>query len=45
MADATERFHDPAHAHEWSDPSIDPAFEGVWAPLMAAITAPAGASR
>ena len=28
---ATVRFHDPAHAQEWSDPEIDTAFEGVWA--------------
>jgi Tetracyclin repressor-like, C-terminal domain len=28
--DATSRFHNPAHAAEWSDPGIDVAFEGVW---------------
>jgi AcrR family transcriptional regulator len=27
--DATARFHNPTHALEWSDPSIDPAYEGV----------------
>jgi hypothetical protein len=27
--DATARFHNPTHAPEWSDPSIDAAFEGV----------------
>ena len=27
--DATARFHDPAHAPEWSDPGIDAAFERV----------------
>ena len=27
---ATTRFHNPAHAAEWSDPNIDAAFEGVW---------------
>jgi AcrR family transcriptional regulator len=27
--DATARFHNPAHAPEWSDPGIDAAFEGV----------------
>lgn len=28
--DATSRFHNPAHASEWSDPAIDAAFAGVW---------------
>jgi AcrR family transcriptional regulator len=28
--DATARFHKPVHAAEWSDPSIDAAFNGVW---------------
>lgn len=28
--DATGRFHNPAHAAEWSDPGIDAAFDGVW---------------
>lgn len=28
--DATGRFHNPAHASEWSDPDIDTAFEDVW---------------
>ncbi|RLV08624.1 TetR family transcriptional regulator [Streptomyces griseocarneus] len=27
--DATNRFHDPAYAAEWSRPEIDPAFEAV----------------
>jgi AcrR family transcriptional regulator len=27
--DATGRFHNPAHASEWSDPGIDAAFEHV----------------
>ncbi|GAA4046727.1 TetR family transcriptional regulator [Nonomuraea soli] len=27
--DATARFHDPAHAAEWSDPAIDAQFEAV----------------
>ena len=27
--DATARFHNPTHAPEWSDPSIDAAYEGV----------------
>ncbi|HEX6119392.1 MAG TPA: TetR family transcriptional regulator [Dongiaceae bacterium] len=43
--DATQRFHNPAHAAEWFDPGIDPAFEGVWSLLRAALTAPAGAGR
>jgi AcrR family transcriptional regulator len=30
LLDATGRFHNPAHAAEWSDPQIDEAFEGVW---------------
>lgn len=30
VLDATARFHNPAHAQEWSDPGIDAAFEGVW---------------
>ncbi|MGZ8605959.1 MAG: TetR family transcriptional regulator [Actinomycetota bacterium] len=37
--DATARFHNPAHAAEWSDPSIDAAFEGVWSLLVAALGA------
>jgi len=28
--DATVRFHNPAHASEWSSPTIDSAFEEVW---------------
>jgi AcrR family transcriptional regulator len=31
---ATSKFHHPAHAAEWSDPSIDAAFEDVWRLLM-----------
>lgn len=27
--DATARFHNPAHAPEWSDPGIDDAYESV----------------
>jgi AcrR family transcriptional regulator len=27
--DATARFHNPTHAPEWTDPSIDAAYEGV----------------
>jgi AcrR family transcriptional regulator len=43
--DATQRFHNPAHAAEWSDPGIDAAFEGVWSLLNAALTAPAVKAR
>jgi AcrR family transcriptional regulator len=39
LVNALARFHDPAHAREWSDPSIDKAFEGVWALLISAISA------
>jgi AcrR family transcriptional regulator len=28
--DATDRFHNPAHATEWSHPDVDAAFERVW---------------
>jgi AcrR family transcriptional regulator len=35
--DATARFHNPAHASEWSDPDIGVAFEGVWSLLIAAL--------
>jgi AcrR family transcriptional regulator len=35
--DATIRFHNPAHASQWSDPGIDTAFEGVWSLLVAAL--------
>jgi AcrR family transcriptional regulator len=43
--DATARFHNPAHAGEWSDPEIDTAFEGVWSLLRAALTAPAAKGK
>lgn len=36
---ATARFHDPVHAAEWSDPSIDEAFEGVWALILGGLGA------
>jgi AcrR family transcriptional regulator len=32
--DATARFHNPAHAPEWSDPGIDAAYEGVRALVL-----------
>src|ERR1700722_5234888 len=31
---ATSRFHHPAHAAEWADPSIDAAYNDVWQLLM-----------
>src|SRR3954452_20317541 len=31
---ATSKFHHPAHAVEWGDPTIDAAFEDVWRMLM-----------
>lgn len=31
---ATTRFHDPAHAAEWSDPDIDAALDGVWSLIL-----------
>jgi AcrR family transcriptional regulator len=34
ILDATARFHNPAHAAEWSDPGIAAAFEGVWSLLL-----------
>jgi AcrR family transcriptional regulator len=37
--DATARFHHPAHASEWSDPSIDAAFEGVWSLILRGLEA------
>ena len=32
--DATSRFHNPAHAAEWSDPQVDAAYEGVRALVL-----------
>jgi AcrR family transcriptional regulator len=37
--DATGRFHNPAHASEWSDPGIDAAFEDVWRLVLAGLVA------
>ncbi|MCG5238273.1 TetR family transcriptional regulator [Azospirillum doebereinerae] len=34
LLDATARFHHPAHAAEWSDPTIATAFDGVWELVM-----------
>jgi AcrR family transcriptional regulator len=38
MFDATARFHKPTHASEWSNPSINQAFEGVWTLMMKGIS-------
>ena len=35
---ATTRFHDPAHAAEWSDSDIDAAFEGVWSLILVGLS-------
>jgi AcrR family transcriptional regulator len=37
---ATSRFHHPAHAAEWRDPSIRAAFEDVWKLLMTGLSIP-----
>lgn len=43
--DATGRFHNPAHAAEWSDPGIDAAFAGVWQLVLGGLEARATAAR
>jgi AcrR family transcriptional regulator len=35
--DATARFHNPAHAAEWSNPQIDSQYEGVRALVVSAL--------
>jgi AcrR family transcriptional regulator len=42
--DATSRFHNPAHAAEWSDPNIDAAYERVRALVLRGLTQLPGAS-
>ena len=37
--DATARFHNPAHAAEWTDPGIDTAFRGVWVLVLGGLGA------
>jgi len=37
VLDATARFHNPAHAAEWSDPDIDAAFDAVWSLILAGL--------
>lgn len=36
--DATTRFHNPMHRHEWSDPGTTERFEGVWHLLLDGIS-------
>jgi AcrR family transcriptional regulator len=36
--DATNRFHNPVHAAEWSDPAIDQAFAAVWSLIRAGLS-------
>ena len=38
--DATSRFHNPAHAAEWSDPQIDNAYAGVRSLVLRGLAAP-----
>ncbi len=38
VLNATTRFHDPAHAAEWSDPDIDAAFDGVWSLILVGLS-------
>ncbi|RST15192.1 TetR/AcrR family transcriptional regulator [Streptomyces sp. WAC05374] len=37
--DATDRFHDPVHAADWTDPGIDAAFDAVVALLLRGLRA------
>jgi AcrR family transcriptional regulator len=43
--DATSRFHNPAHAPEWSDPQIDSAYEGVRSLVLRGLAAQRGPAR
>jgi AcrR family transcriptional regulator len=45
VLDATGRFHNPAHAAEWSDPQIDKAFEGVWQLVLGGLSSPLPTAR
>jgi AcrR family transcriptional regulator len=45
VLDATGRFHNPAHAAEWSDPQIDKAFEGVWQLVLGGLSSPLPIAR
>jgi AcrR family transcriptional regulator len=37
--DATTRFHNPVHRHEWTHPKIDEQFERVWRLLLDGLAA------
>ncbi|MFF8292380.1 TetR/AcrR family transcriptional regulator [Streptomyces sp. NPDC016309] len=37
--DATDRFHDPVHAADWTDPGIDAAFDAVVSLLLRGLRA------
>ena len=39
LLDATARFHNPAHAAEWSDPNADARFDALFALLLAGLGA------
>lgn len=41
LLDATGRFHNPAHAAEWSSPTIDAELDGVWTIIAAGLQKPA----
>jgi len=47
VLDATARFHNPAHAGEWSSPGLAGEFEAVWSLILAGLTAgsPKGQAR
>ncbi|BDI31043.1 TetR family transcriptional regulator [Capsulimonas corticalis] len=36
--DATIRFHNPAHAADWSDPEIAKAFDAVWSLILSGLS-------
>jgi RecB family exonuclease len=38
--DAASRFHNPAHAPEWTDPQTDAAYEAVRSLVLRGLTAP-----
>jgi hypothetical protein len=40
--DATTRFHNPAHAAQWTDPAIDASFESVWEFVLRGLGGSAG---
>jgi AcrR family transcriptional regulator len=42
--DATNRFHNPAHAAEWNDPQIDTAYESVRSLVLRGLAVPARTS-